>query len=169
MVGDDEVDPELARALGRIVPADAAVDRHDDIDLVGMEPIDRGRLEPVAVAQPFGNEVDHLPAEHLERPPQDDGRGDAVDVVVAVDRDPLAARQRPLEPRHGAVHVRQQKRVVQVIERRVEKTIGDRRLAKPAQAEQAGDGRVNVQRQRRAPRLRLRYTAGAATGASSSF
>ena len=146
MVGDDEVDPQLSRPLGRVVPADAAVDRHDDVDLVGMESIDRRRLESVAVPQAFGDEVNHLPAEHLERPPQDDGRGDAVDVVVAVDRNPLAVRERPLEPRHGAVHVRQQKRVVEVVERRVEKAIGHGRLAKPAQAEQAGDGRVDVQR-----------------------
>ena len=31
-------------------------------------------------------------AEQLQRAPQDHGRGDAVDVVVAVDRDPLLAR-----------------------------------------------------------------------------
>ena len=92
-----------------------------------------------------------LAAEHLERAPQDDGGGDAVDVVVAVDRDPLAARQRPLEPRHGPVHVGQQKRIVQVVERRVEEPIGDGRVAEAAQAQQAGDGRMDVQRRRRAP------------------
>ena len=36
-------------------------------------------------------------AEQLERAPQDDGRRDAVDVVVAVNRDPLAARHGGLE------------------------------------------------------------------------
>ena len=85
---------------------------------VGVQPIDGGRLEPVAVAQAFGDEVHHLAAEHLERAPEDDGRGDAVDVVVAVDGDPFAARQRPLEPRHGAVHVGEQKRIVEMVERR---------------------------------------------------
>ena len=107
VIRDDEIDAQLARAPRGVGAADAAVDRHDHVDLVGVETIDGRRLEPVAVAQPFGDEVDDLSAEHLERAPQDDGGGDAVDVVVAVDGDPLAGRQRPLEARHGAVHVGQ--------------------------------------------------------------
>ena len=52
-----------------------------------------GGLEAVPVAQPLGDEVHDFSAEHLERPAQDDGRRDAVDVVVAVNRDALAGGQ----------------------------------------------------------------------------
>ena len=97
MIGDDQVDAELARAQRRLGAADAAVDRDDQRHAFGVQPIDRRRLQAVAVAQPFGDEVDDVAAEQLERAPQDDGGRDAVDVVVAVDGDPLALRQRPLE------------------------------------------------------------------------
>ena len=92
VVGDDQIDAELARAARRLGAADAAVDRDDQRDAVGVQPLDRRRLQPVAVAQPLGDEVDDVGAEQLERAPQDDGRRDAVDVVVAVDGDPLLAR-----------------------------------------------------------------------------
>ena len=97
VIGDDQVDAELARAARRLGAADAAVDRDDQRHAVGVQPIDRRRLQAVAVAQPLGDEVHDVAAEHLERAAQDDGRGDAVDVVVAVDGDPLAARERLLE------------------------------------------------------------------------
>ena len=99
VVGDDQVDAELARAPRRLGAADAAVDRHDQRHAVGVQPLDRRRLQAVAVPQPLRDEVDDVAAEHLERAAQDDRRGDAVDVVVAVDGDPLAPRDRLLEPR----------------------------------------------------------------------
>ena len=87
-----EIDAELARAPRRVGAADAAVHRHDQRDALGVQPLDRRRLQSVAVAQPLGDEVHDVGAEQLERAAQDHGRGDAVDVVVAVDRDPLLAR-----------------------------------------------------------------------------
>ena len=92
MVGDDQIDAELARAPRRVGAADAAVDRDDQRDAVGVQPIDRRRLQAVAVLQPLGDEVDDVGAEQFERAAQDDRRRDAVDVVVAVDGDPLLPR-----------------------------------------------------------------------------
>ena len=120
MVGDDQIDAELARAPRGLGAADAAVDRDDQRHALGMQPVDRRGLEAIAVLQPFGDEVDDVAAEQLERPAQDDGRGDAVDVVVAVDGDPLLAGQRLFEPRDRAVHVREPEGIVQLVERRVQ-------------------------------------------------
>ena len=50
VVGDDQIDAELARAPRRLGAADAAVDRDDQRDAVGVQPLDRRRLQPVAVA-----------------------------------------------------------------------------------------------------------------------
>ena len=55
------------------------------------EPIERRRLQAVPVAQALRDEVDDVGAEQLERAAQNDRRRDAVDVVVAVNRDALLA------------------------------------------------------------------------------
>ena len=87
--------PSSRARRGRVGAADAAVDRDDQRDAVGVQPLDRRRLQAVAVAQPLRDEVHDVAAEHLQRAAQDHRRGDAVDVVVAVDRDPLLARDAP--------------------------------------------------------------------------
>ena len=50
MVGDDQVDAELARAPRRFGAANAAVDRDDQLHAFGVQPIDRAGLQAVAVA-----------------------------------------------------------------------------------------------------------------------
>ena len=49
MVGDDQIDAELARAARGLGAADAAVDRDDERDAVGVQPIDGRRLQAVPV------------------------------------------------------------------------------------------------------------------------
>ena len=49
VVGDDQIDAELARAARRVGAADAAVHRDDERDAVGVQPVDRRRLQAVAV------------------------------------------------------------------------------------------------------------------------
>ena len=93
VVGDDQIDAELAGAPRRLGAANAAVDRHDQLHAFGVQPIDRAGLQAVAVGQPLGNEVADVGAQQLERAAQDHRRGDAVDVVVAVDGDALAIRR----------------------------------------------------------------------------
>ena len=167
MVGDDQIDPELAGAQRRLGAADAAVDRDDQRDAIGMQPVDRRGLQPVAVLDPLGNEVHHLTAEHLEGPAQDHRRGDPVDVVVAVDGDPLLARQRLLEPDDRPVHVGELERIVELVERRVQEASGElgilRSLAGTAAAPPSGAASA-PRRESRPPR---RHTAGAARGAAS--
>ena len=90
VVGDDEIDAELAGAARGRGAADAAVHRDDDPRAIRLQAIEGGRLQAVAVAQPLGDEMHDIGAEQLERPPQDDGRRDAVHVVVAVDGNALA-------------------------------------------------------------------------------
>ena len=49
VVGDDQIDAELARAPRRVGAADAAIDRDDERHAVGVQPLDRRRLQAVAV------------------------------------------------------------------------------------------------------------------------
>ena len=87
--------PSARGVQRRLHAANAAVHRDHQPHALGMQAIERRRLQPVAVAQPLGDEMDDVGAEQLERAPQDDRRRHAVDVVVAVNGDPLlAARSR---------------------------------------------------------------------------
>ena len=123
---------------------------------VGVQPIDRRRLQPVAVAQTLGDEVDHVGAEQFEGAAQDDGRRDAVHVVVAVDGDPFFARDGAHDPIDRHAHVGQPHRIVQVIERRVQKSTRELRIAEPALTQQPRDGRLDAQRRRQPTRRLLR-------------
>ena len=67
--------------------------------------------------------MDDVPAEHLQGAAQDNRRGDAVHVVVAVDGHALLRREGPLDPVHGLAHVGQQHRIVQVVEGRCRKRV----------------------------------------------
>ena len=55
----------MARGLDA---ADAAVDRDHQPHALGVQAIERGRLQAVAVAQPLGDEVRDVGAQQLERP-----------------------------------------------------------------------------------------------------
>ena len=116
VVRDDQIEAELARAAAPPPRANAAIDRHDDARAGGVQPIDRRRLQSVAVAQAIRNEVHDFAAEHFDRAAQDHGGRHAVDVVVAVDGDALASRDGAEQPIDGRAHVREQKRVVQLVE-----------------------------------------------------
>jgi hypothetical protein len=116
MIGNDQVESELPcppRCLGA---ANAAVDGNDDVYAVGVQSLECRRLQAISVPQTFGNEVHHLAAEQLQRAPKDDGGGDAVDVVIAVDRNSFTLRNRLEQSVDGAPHVGQPHRIEQVVE-----------------------------------------------------
>ena len=151
----------------RFGAADAAVDRDDERAPSACSRSIVGRLQAVAVAQPIGDEVHDVAAEQLERAPQDHRRGDAVDVVVAVDDDPLAARdRRRAAGRRPARMSASQKRIVQLLERRrqearaplgvVESALAQQPRDRPAarRARAVSAARVGVARPRRPQRRR---------------
>jgi hypothetical protein len=92
--------------------------------------------------------VHDLTAQQLQRAPQNHRRGNAVHVVVAVDRDALVLRDRALEALDCAPHVRELERVVEVLDRRVQKTPGTVGVSQPPKAQQPRDDRVHAQRRR---------------------
>ncbi len=71
---------------------------------------------------------------------QDGEGGDAVDIVIAVEDDALAAVERRQEPIDRGVHLREQKGVGKATQLRVEKGLGGDGLGKPALGQEAGDG-----------------------------
>ena len=146
MVGDDQIDAELAGAARRLDAADAAIDGDHEHDAVGVQPFDRGRLQAVAVAQPLRDEVHDVSAEHLERAPQNHRRRDPVDVVVPMDCDPLPPRDGAHDAIDRHAHVREGHWIVEVIERRVQKASRDLRIREAALTQQPRHNRRHVDR-----------------------
>ena len=148
VVGDDQVDAEFPRAHGRFVAPDTTVHRHDDRGALGVQPIDGGGLQTVAVLQSVGDEVADVAAQHLHRATEDDRRGDAIDVVVAMHDDSLAGGKRPLEADHGRLETGQRHGVVQVVEGWSKEPAGQVRISQAALYQQLRDDRLQAQRAR---------------------
>jgi hypothetical protein len=143
VVGDDEIQAKLPRPAGRLHAADAAVHGDDEPRPVRVKPLDRGRLQTVSVAHPLGDEVHHVGAGKFERPAEDDGRGDAVHVVVTVHGNPLAPGNRRQDALDGVVHAGEAERVMEVVERRREEPAGGVEIAQAADGEQPRGDRRN--------------------------
>ena len=92
VVGDQHVEAGRARGGHLLDGGDGAVDGDQKPRPARREALHRGRREAVAVVEPAGQVPVHLGAEAPQAADDDRGRADAVDVVVAVDRDP---RPRP--------------------------------------------------------------------------
>src|SRR5438874_6731332 len=91
MIGDNQVDAFFARDICGADRGDATVDGDDELCLPFVaEGSDRLRVQAVAFVDAVGDVVLDLTAEKLDRMPEDGGRGDAVDVIVAVDDDLFA-------------------------------------------------------------------------------
>ncbi len=105
-----EHDHVAAGGGDRLVAQRAAVDADDEVVAVA-EPPHRRHVGAVALLDPVGD-VERRVAAHRPQPAEDQRRrGAAVDVVVGEDGDPLAPVDRGEEPRRGAVHVAQARRV----------------------------------------------------------
>ena len=127
MVGDDQVQAELPRQRGLLDAGDAAIDgdhqsppcrRASDADGLGVQ--------PVAFVDAVRNVIADLGAEHLQAEPEDGRAGHAVDVVIAVDDDPLSGGDRLVDPPGGLAAAGQELRD------RAERKAWDRETSAPA-------------------------------------
>jgi hypothetical protein len=115
VVGDDQIDAELARGIAAAFRANAAIHRDDD----RAPPACSRSIGPAASRSRRGGDPARsarLPRRALERAAQDHGGRDAVDVVVAVNGDALAARDGAEQAIDRRPHVAEQKRIVQLVE-----------------------------------------------------
>ena len=76
-----------------------------------------GRTCP-RVPKALGDEVNDIGAKQLQRAAENDGRCDAIDVVVTMNGDPLLRRDGRQDPIDGGRHIRERKRIVQILKPR---------------------------------------------------
>ncbi len=145
VVGDDEVDAERGAQRGLLDRGDAAVDRDDELHALPGEKADGGLVEAIAFFDPAGDVAGTLRALPAQKISQQAGRGDAVDVVVAVYSDVLAAFKGKLDTRGGVCHASEQHWVAERIVRG-EKSERFFRRAVPAAAEYARGKRTDAGR-----------------------
>ena len=112
VIGDDDLEPELAREADRLERGDAAVHRDDQRASGGARLLDVGRLDAVPVAHAVRHHRVPRQAAGLERGEQQRRAAHPVDVVVAYHRDALATPPRVEQACYGFLHAEQEKRVV---------------------------------------------------------
>ena len=113
MIGDDQFQAELAGQGGLLDAGDAAIDRHQQVRLAVAPGADGVGVQPVALLDAVRHVVGRLGAEHLQAQPEDGRAGHAVDVVIAVDDDPLAGGHGVADPPHGLRAAGQELRIAQ--------------------------------------------------------
>ena len=112
MVGDDHVDAEPPGLFHLGDGGDAAVDGEDQLHALLGQARDRRRRDAVALLEPARQVPADVGADLPQRQHGERRRADAVDVVVAVDADPLVPLDRRPQALHGRRHVAEEQRIV---------------------------------------------------------
>ncbi len=90
VIGDDDLDPRRPCGRDLVDGGDRAVGGDQQTRAARREPLHGRARQAVAVLRPAGQKPVGVGAERAQQPDEDRRRADAVDVVVAVDRDPPA-------------------------------------------------------------------------------
>ncbi len=155
VIAHHRVDAEGARERDLAMAHPAAVDG-DHHPGTGLRQTAHARLaHAVSITQPMRDVQDGLVAQRAQEPHQDGAAADAVDIVVAVDADALAATQGSDDALGRRRHLAEQHRRAQVFRQPcVEKRAGMLRRADAAPDEQSRQQRREAERAAQ-KRLRL--------------
>jgi hypothetical protein len=115
MIGDDYVEPVVARPIKWFMRADAAIDTNDEFVAIGHRSFERGLLNAVTFSKAMGDVKTGVRAEQFERAQQHCGSSCAIDVVIAVDQNRLPAFDCALQASHSLFHAEHAIRLVQLI------------------------------------------------------
>ena len=144
VVGDDDVDAARLRGGDLRNRSDAAVGGDQQAGATSRELVDRRQGEPVAILHPAGDEPIAVGAELSERPDQDRRGRDAVDVIVAVDRDALAGGDRGADRADRLANPLELGRVMPLVGREEGACVLDRSVAPANQCDGHGLGKIEL-------------------------
>jgi hypothetical protein len=157
VVGDDDLEPEPARTCDLCDGRDPAVDGEDELDPVGGQPFERLAVQAVALVEAARQVPGDVRVELAQEQDGERGRADPVGVVVAVDADPLARRDRGTQRGDRLAHVAEQQGIV-AGQRACEERAGVLRIAEAAADEDARRRLGDLERTRE--RAHVRRGAG---------
>ena len=115
VIGDDDVDPRRPRGRDLVDGGDRAVGGDQQARAARREPLHGRARQAVAVLGAAGQKPVDVGAERAQHPDEDRRRADAVDVVVAVDRDPPAGPHVVEHERADLVDAGERRRVVALV------------------------------------------------------
>ena len=113
VIGDDDVETEFARPAHFLDRGDAAVDREDEPATFRGQSFERLAADAVALVEAARQMPLDVGSELAQDEHREDGCADPVDVVVAVDADPLAGRDCRVDRLDRRVHGAEQPWIVQ--------------------------------------------------------
>ena len=140
MVDDEHVDALRNQIGDLVVGVGAAVERDEEVGIALFQStVDGAAREPIAVLHAARHDKVRVQPEAAENAHEQRGAAHAVHVVIA-EHDHLFARlDGPAQTRGGGLHVGQQKRVVKLRQRGLEKLGDDDGIAKSVAHEQLGE------------------------------
>jgi hypothetical protein len=123
MIQDDRFQAAQMRGgkLGGIVRP--AVGGYQQPGTIRDDPPDCGQGQTVALLDAVRNIGPHLRPETLEHAGQQSGRGQAVDIVIAEDRDGAPAPDRGVDPLDGQIEIRERVGISQVAHPRLQERL----------------------------------------------
>jgi hypothetical protein len=144
MIKDHNLETAQPRAGDRIVGRDPAVHRHEDVGSPVCEEVHSPGPEPVPVSEAVGQEPERVSPEGAQPAHKKGGRGDPVDIVISMNRDPLAGPHSPIHDLHGFRHSVDRERIGEIFEAGVEERAGRLHRRRPPTPQQSGDERGHL-------------------------
>ena len=121
MVGNDQPQAQRPGKAGLLLGGDAAVHGDEQAAAVVIKGLDGGGVQAIALAQTVGDVIGAVCPAGAQILDHDAGGGDAVHIVIAVDRDLHPVPEGAADLLHGQIHVLQQIGVVDPIQGSVQK------------------------------------------------
>src|SRR5262249_41073708 len=140
MVGDDEVDPQSLGSFGGRERANSGIDTNDQPNPGSCGTLDHVVLHAVAFPDAMRHVEFSAATAELDCGLENNDRGRAVDVVVAVNQNSFLAFNGRVETIQGYLHAGHQVRGVQLCECRRQEAFCGRSVLDVSHNQQAGEG-----------------------------
>ena len=132
MIEHDNIHIVLVQPLDGVHCGGTAIHRHQQSDGTCIETARHPFAgKAVAFIEPVRQMAAHTPSIAAQGVHEKGRRGHAIHIVIAIDNHAFAPFPRQQEPFNGFVHVRQQKRIAEMLQARIEKGADFGRIVQP--------------------------------------
>ncbi len=115
MIGDDYVEPDLARPVKWFMRTYAAVNTDHEFAAISKSFLESSLLNSVTFGEAMRDMKTDICAEEFQCAQEDGGSCGSINVVIAIDQHTLAVRDRVLQTRYSLFHAEHGIRLMQLI------------------------------------------------------